>query len=386
MLVGLDVSQTGAGKAGCGYLAHALALALAEQAAPDDHFVLYPHFGDLYWEPRPAACVRPASSAGATFSQGPTFRRFEACKRFWRTPPGDFEKRLGNPDVVHANNFFCPKGLTRARLVYTLYDLSFLENPAWTTEANRVGCLDGVFGASLRADFILSISQASLDHFLAVFPHYPVERTAVMPLASRFSNQSPQERPAALKDLEPGGYWLSVGTIEPRKNQDKLFEALARLPGERPLVLAGGRGWLMDDVAGRLDDLGLSGRVRLTGYVSDAELAWLYANAFAFVYPSLFEGFGLPVLEAMSLGAAVVTSQASSLPEVAGDAALLVDPADPAAIAAAMARLEDDATLRASLAGRGQLRSARFRWSATATAALHAYRAALDMGPYGQCK
>jgi glycosyltransferase involved in cell wall biosynthesis len=375
MLVGFDVSQTGAGKAGCGYLAYGLVNALAGRGT---RFVFYPHFGDLYWEPNPKTCACPGLGSGRECRLGPTFSWFEKSKRFWRRPPAGFEARLGSPDIVHSNNFFCPTGLEKARLVYTLYDLSFMENPEWTTEQNRVGCLEGVFGASLRADFILSISQATLDHFLRVYPHYPRERTAVMRLASRFGDQSEKRAPRRLRGVTPGGYWLCVGTIEPRKNQERLFEALARLPGNRPLVLAGGRGWLMEDVARKVNELGLASRVKLTGYVDDAELAWLYANCLGFVYPSLFEGFGLPVLEAMSLGAPVITSNASSLPEVAGDAALLVDPLDTAAIASAMAGLEGDGKLRARLREAGLARASQFSWDAAAGIAAGAYARALE--------
>jgi glycosyltransferase involved in cell wall biosynthesis len=381
MLVGFDVSQTGAGKAGCGYLAANLIQGLVTLGA-SDRFVLYPHFGDQYWEPRPKTCARP--QAPGRVSLGPRFRFFEKCKAFWTKPGPDLQARLGNPDIVHSNNFFCPTGLTKARLVYTLYDMSFLADPAWTTEANRVGCLEGVFGASLRADWILSISQASLEHFLAVYPHFPRERASVMALASRFGPDSPEKAPARLSGIKPGDFWLSVGTIEPRKNQERLFEALARLPGNRPLVMAGGRGWLMEDVSRRIMDLGLGGRVKLTGYLTDEELAWLYRRCLGFVYPSLFEGFGLPVLEAMSLGAAVITSKVSSLPEVAGDAALLVDPRQAGDIASAMARLEGDENLRARLKAQGLARARLYSWENAAKAARLAYAAALNLPKRGQ--
>lgn len=367
MLIGFDVSQTGAGRAGCGSLAHGLLSALAEQDG-ENAYILYPHFGDLYWEPRPKACLHPAG-----MRLGPRFRLFTSCKAFWNAPGPDFEARLGSPDIVHANNFFCPRGLTRARLVYTLHDLSFFEEPDWSTEANRTGCLDGVFGAARLADGILANSRFTLEHFRRYFPHYPAERMAVMHLASRFGPDSPERPPAKLAGIEPESFWLSVGTIEPRKNQARLFEALARLPGNRPLVLAGGRGWLMEDVARKVAELGLAGRVRLTGYVDDAELAWLYRHCFGFAYPSLFEGFGLPVLEAMSLGAAVVTSNASALPEVAGDAAVLADPRDPAAIAAGLAALEADPGLRQGLKARGLARARQFSWANAARTALAAY-------------
>jgi len=381
MKIGFDISQTGAGKAGCGYFAGGLLAALAAVDSQND-YVLYPAFGDFFWEPRPKACLRPA---GSRFRLGPTFRRFWPQKRFFRQPPADFEARLGGPDIVHANNFFCPAGLARARLVYTLYDLSFLDNPAWTTEQNRTGCFDGVFRAAALADFVVSISEHSLKHFLRVFPAYPRERAVVAPLASRFGPDSPRERPKALEGMAPGGFWLCVGTIEPRKNHERLFAAYAawrrETGGDMPLVLAGGRGWLMDDVARTVAGLGIADHLVFTGYVSDAELAWLYAECFAFLYPSLFEGFGLPVLEAMSLGAAVVCSDATSLPEVAGDAALMVDPLDVAGLARAMAAVSGDPALRLALGEKALAQAALFSWEKTARIVLDAYGAALRLPP-----
>jgi len=375
MKIGFDVSQTGAGKAGCGYFAAGLLAALAA-VDRDNDYVLYPAFGDFWWEPRPKACLRPA---GSRFRPGPTFRRFWNQKRFFRQPPADFEARLGNPDIVHTNNFFCPTGLARARLVYTLYDLSFLDNPAWTTEGNRTGCFDGVFRAATTADYVVSISEYSLDHFLRIFPQYPRSRTVVAPLASRFSTASPHTRPRIADAIAPGGYWLCVGTIEPRKNHERLFAAYAawrkETGGDMPLVLAGGKGWLMDDVARTVGELGIADHLVFTGYVSDAELAWLYANCHAFLYPSLFEGFGLPVLEAMSLGAAVICSDATSLPEVAGEAALMVDPLDVAGLARAMAKLADDAALREALRQKSLARAGCFSWDRTAQVVRDAYAA-----------
>jgi glycosyltransferase involved in cell wall biosynthesis len=381
MRIGFDVSQTGAGKAGCGYFAAGLLDALAREDAAND-YVLYPAFGDFFREPHPGQCLRPA---GKRFALGPRFRRFWNQKRFFRQPPADFEARLGRPDILHANNFFCPTGLSRARLVYTLYDLSFLVEPGWTTEGNRTGCFDGVFRAATRADFLVSISQYSLNHFLKVFPNYPKQRTVVAPLASRFSLDAPRTRPAALAGLDPGAFWLCVGTIEPRKNHERLFAAYAAwrrtTGGTMPLVLAGGKGWLMDDLARTVAELGIAEHLIFTGYVTDAELAWLYASCHAFLYPSLFEGFGLPVLEAMSLGAAVISSDATSLPEVAGDAAVLVDPLDVDALARAMAGLDKDAPRLAALREQSLARSGLFSWEKTARIVLDAYRRVLALPP-----
>ncbi len=348
MKIGFDVSQTGRTKAGCGFFADGLISALAA-ADTRNEYILYPAFGDLFWDPE---------CGSATFrGPAPRFRslaapaNFEESQRFWRHPGPDFEARLGSPDIVHSNNFYCPRGLTRARLVYTLHDLSFVEEPDWSTEPNRVGCFQGVFQASLSADWIVANSAFTRSHFLATFPHYPAERITVIHPASRFSADGPAPpRPERFAHLRPESFWLSVGTIEPRKNQRRLLEAYRKVGSPLPLVLAGGEGWLMDEFAAAQG-------VELTGYVSDAELEWLYRNCFGFLYPSLFEGFGMPVLEAITLGAPVICSNTTSLPEVAGDAAILVDPRDVGAIAAAMQTLPRERLKRAAPA-----QAARFSW------------------------
>jgi glycosyltransferase involved in cell wall biosynthesis len=179
-----------------------------------------------------------------------------------------------------------------------------------------------------------------------------------------------------------------VATLEPRKNHVRLLHAYARyvacaqadaLP-PMPLVLAGGRGWLMDDFVVLIDKLGLTGRVQLLGYVADEELAWLYEHCFAFVYVSTFEGFGMPVLEAMSLGAAVISSNATSLPEVVGDAGLLVDPFDEAAMAAALVRLATDEPLRRSLQTRAREQAAHFSWRRSAQQVKALYAELIERG------
>ena len=144
-------------------------------------------------------------------------------------------------------------------------------------------------------------------------------------------------------------------------------------------MLAGGPGWLEDDLEAYVAALGLRDRVRVLGYVDDETLRWLYAGCCAFAYPSLVEGFGLPVLEAMSMGAAVVTSDRSSLPEVAGDAALVVDPTDEAALAAALQRLAAEPALRNQLRERGLSRARSFSWTAAARQTLELYRLALAL-------
>ena len=365
MKIGFDVSQTGAGKAGCGFYADGLIRALAALGGGGHEYLLYPAFGDVFWDP---LCATATFSTERTqFGRLKAPSSFGESQRFWSRPEPDFEARIGSPAVVHSNNFFCPRGLKTARLVYTLYDLSFIADPSWSTEANRVGCLDGVFRASTSADWIVAISEYSRRHFREIFPHYPAERIALIYPASRYRLDAPAPpRPARFAHLQPEGFWLSVGSIEPRKNQRRLMEAYTRSGSALPLVLAGGKGWLMDDLAPPRG-------VELTGYVSDAELEWLYRNCFAFLYPSLFEGFGMPVLEALSLGAAVICSNTTSLPEVAGDAGVLVDPLDAGAIAGAMTRLAGGAIGREALRAAGARQAARFSWEGSARQLLDVY-------------
>ncbi len=376
MHIGFDISQTGPAKAGCGYFADAMAEALLE-IAPQHRYALYPGFGDFFFDPLMPLRGR---HRGSHVRYGPRHLTRDAAAAFWNRP--DLEAALGHPDVVHANNYWCPTQLRASRVIYTCYDLGFTVDPRWTTEANRAGCFDGVFRSAVAADWIVAISAASRAHFLDVFPHFPADRIRVIHPASRFARGTVAgRRPAAAAQLQPGRFWLSVGTIEPRKNQLRLAQAYARylaLGGPpMPIVFAGGKGWLMDDFGARLESLGIARHALVTGYVSDAELAWLYGNCYAHLFPSLFEGFGLPVLEGMQFGAATVAANTSSLPEVAGDAGVLLDPDDTQAWAGAMLGLASDAPRRERLGAAARERARGFDREASVREMLALYEEAL---------
>jgi glycosyltransferase involved in cell wall biosynthesis len=213
----------------------------------------------------------------------------------------------------------------------------------------------------------------------------------------RDESLSPVQDPNLLASVRdrygiPETYLLYVGTLHPRKNLVRLVQAFALLfqspisssQSSMPnlhLVLAGQKGWLYEDLFAEIRRLGLEERVRLTGYVPDADLPPLLSGAVAFVYPSLHEGFGLPVLEAMSCGTPVVCSSTSSLPEVAGDAALLVDPLDVEAWAQSLHQVAADQELRRSLVERGHLQIQRFSWQRCASETLQVFEELA--GPHG---
>ena len=376
MHIGFDISQTGSSKAGCGYFAHALIKAMLD-LAPEHRFSLFPSFGDFYFDSM-MPILNPYS--GREVHYGPRHLTRETARVFW-TGAGA-EASLGNPEIIHANNFWCPTQLASSRLIYTFYDMSFAVEPAWTTETNRVSCFDGVFRSAMAADWVVAISEASRAQYLSVFPHFPEDRIRVIYPCSRFADSSAVgKRPKALDGVPAGSYWLNVGTIEPRKNQRRLVEAYARylaLGGApMPLVLAGGKGWLMEDFQKHLVELGVEAHVMMIGYVSDDELIWLYRNCYANLYPSLFEGFGLPVLEGMQFGAATLASNATSIPEVAGDAAILIAPEDTEGWAQAMLRLAGNRLERDQLSAAALKQAGRFDWKRSAEALLQLYEEAL---------
>lgn len=374
MRIGFDVSQTGASKAGCGYFADSLVQHLSE-IDDQNEYLLYPTFGSCYWDPDWPRSTRQINRPN--FERGLGHGTFEAARVFWSSPPPDLETQLGNPDIIHCNNFFCPSGMRQARLVYTLYDLAFLEHPEWTTEENRACCFSGIFNAILFADLIIAISEHTRRNFLEIFPHYPAESLEVVYPASRFKGPTTLARPEVLAPLQSEAFWLTVSTLEPRKNHMRLLEAYSKLRAQVgstfPLVLAGANGWLMEGFGETVDKMGLRPDVILLGYVDDHALQWLYQNCYAFLYPSLFEGFGLPVIEAMTLGAPLICSDSTSLPEIVDGAGLLVNPYEVDEVFRAMLRLSLGEVSRQTLKEDALRRAKRFSWTLTAQLVLDLY-------------
>jgi glycosyltransferase involved in cell wall biosynthesis len=254
--------------------------------------------------------------------------------------------------------------------VVTVHDLGYRYFPDAHPPLQRL-YLDWSTRYSARAATrIIADSQATRDD-LVKFYEVPQEKISVV-YPGRDESLGPADpAPVLARHGLAGGYLLHVGTLQPRKNLMRLIEAVAALRPRWPdvtLVLAGRPGWLSEPI------LALARQhaawVRLLDYVPEADLPGLYSGARAFVYPSLYEGFGFPVLEAMACGTPVICANTSSLPEVAGDAALLVDPTDTAALAAAIERVLAEPALRADLAAKGRAQVQKFSWQRTAAETL----------------
>ncbi len=309
---------------------------------------------------------------------------------WWATMRARVDRRLGREpepradlpgDIFHATNHIFPYRLRGVRTVLTIHDLTLLLFPEWHP-ADRLAVMGPALEPSARrAERIVAPSEATRHDILKLLSVEP-ERVLVIPegVDTAFAPRTPEELAPHLAPLglSPGAYLLFLGTLEPRKNLVRLVEAMELAgPEVGPLVLAGGRGWNNGPILEAIARLERAGRARVLGYVPDGLRPALLAGARAFVYPSLYEGFGLPPLEALACGTPVVTSNVAALPEVLGDAALFVDPEDVADLARGLGRIWRDEALRADLRARGLERARQFSWERTARLTLDVYRGLL---------
>ena len=266
------------------------------------------------------------------------------------------------------------------RVVSTIHDVVFRERPE-LVEPRLAASLDRAASLAAReADHVITVSDYSREAIGRAY-HIPLDRISVVyPAAgSEFRPIARQEAARRVEErfgLQPG-YLLYVGALEPKKNIDGLLDAFSRVLrdgfADQVLVLAGGEGGMPYDLERAVRARRIESSVLALGYVPDADLPWLYTAAGAFVYPSFYEGFGLPPLEAMACGTPTIVSRATCLPEVVGEAALLVDPERPEEMAEAIARVLADRALAAELSRRGLEQSGRFSWERAAARTLEVY-------------
>jgi glycosyltransferase involved in cell wall biosynthesis len=290
------------------------------------------------------------------------------------------ELRRRPVDVLHVQ--FTAPPLVPCPVIVSIHDLSFEHLPETFKRRSRVQLRLTVRRSAQRAARILTLSDSVRQDIINTYK-IPAERITTIPLAAAahfrpIANEKELERVRHTYGIS-GDYILAVGSIQPRKNLRRLVRAYSCLRDQRPgvklptLVLVGKKAWLYGDTLNAIRQSGVGDQILLTDYVSEADLPALYSGALCFVYPSYFEGFGLPPLEAMKCGTAVIVGNRTSLPEVVGDAGLLIDPFDEAEIAGALALLIDNPNLREQLRVKGLERAAQFSWQETARQTLRVY-------------
>jgi len=290
------------------------------------------------------------------------------------------ERLTGPIDIFHSPNFVLPP-VGRAHTVLTVHDLSFLRAPECAEPSLRAYLARVVPKAVACADRVLADSHNTRADVVELL-RIPEEKVDVVPagVEARFRPIADERYLETIRrkyNLGERPFILSLGTLEPRKNFSGLIEgyALLRRAGKWPhrLVIAGGKGWLYEGIFDTARRLQLGSDVHFAGFIADEDLPALYNLADLFAFPTLYEGFGLPALEAMACGTPVVTAGNSCMPELVGDAALLVDARDVEGLAEAMDRVLADGALRESLVARGLARARLFTWARAAQKLLEAY-------------
>ena len=375
MRIGINALQVRAAKSGVGQYIDGLIDGLLACLAPDDRLIVYANFEN-------AMNYRREDSRVQLRVFGPHARRVVRLAHEWIFLPGQIKRdRL---DVYHGPSNFLPRSCPCPAVV-TIHDASRWVNPERYTRANLT-YWRFMIGHTVRLKTPVitdsHAAKADLVKHLGIAP----ERIHVVHIAAhprfRILQRATEDSLQLLQSLgvqKP--YVLHVGTLEPGKNIVRLVEAFAqfRSAGHETyrLIMAGDRGWKVEEIFGAVERHGLHQVVRYVGHVKDVELPVLYNEAEMFVFPSMNEGFGLPPLEAMQCGLPVIASNRSSLPEVLGDAAMLVEPTDAAVLANAMNEVADDAALRERLISSGIKQAATYSWQQTARNTLEVYRSAI---------
>lgn len=366
-----DLSAAAHERGGLGRYASSLAEALVELGVPLTAFVNDTRDGVL----KPPLDALPLRTAG--LRRKPWRLRAAATYAGWPGVPA-----FKGVSLYHATEHLLPV-IKGARSVFTLHDAAYLHFPQHHLLQNRLFLRWMMPRFLRRADHVICVSEYTRQDALKHYGLAPEQVSVILEgVEERFAPVLDPVVRAAVRDRYdlPERFVLAVGTLEPRKNLITLLRAFETIAAEHPdvhLVITGSQGWLYQPFLEQARASGLERRLLMTGYVPDDDLPALLSLADVFAFPSVFEGFGLPPLEAMACGAPAVVSSASSLPEVAGDAALLVHPDDEAGWAAAIWRLLADPRLHAELRRRGLERAAQFSYDRVARATLRVYAAAL---------
>jgi glycosyltransferase involved in cell wall biosynthesis len=374
MAIYIDISAAVHGRAGLGRYAESLARALVQEDPKQ--------FAFFYNRDR-------GTSPLAGLENVPT-RTVRAGYKPWRMAVWlgqflglGFERLVPEAELYHATEHLLLP-LKRVPTVLTVHDLIYHLFPEHHKPLNYWFLNRAMPLFVQRAKAVIAVSESTKQDLIRCYSVHPDKITVVHEAAAPHFRPASPEAIAAVRARYglPEGFILTVGTIEPRKNLSRLLDALQQLRQEGDdarLVVVGSKGWLYQGFFGHLEELQLGDAVLLPGYVPDADLPAVYSAAKVFVLPSLYEGFGLSVLEAMACGTAVVCSRASSLPEVGGDAARYFDPTDVEEMAEAIGAVWRDEALRMEMGRRGLAQAARFSWARAAEETMAVYQRAMSL-------
>jgi glycosyltransferase involved in cell wall biosynthesis len=367
MKIGIDISNTVGEKTGIGYYTSNLVHSLA-QIDKKNTYILYPFFYFI---------TNPLYKTATKPAQKNFYIKFEHVPKIIvdKIRLSFLPKRwiFGDVDILHSTTYSSPKD-HYGKLIVTIYDISFITFPHFHTDINRNHCEQEIMNAIKYADTIISISEHGRSELLR---HYDIDPDIIQvtPLAAHDRFRPVNDYLWADKYQIPSGYILFIGTLEPRKNLQTLLMSYLSLPPEikrkHKLVIAGNKGWLNNEIEQQIilnrED------IMYLGYVPEEDLPSLYSGALFFVYPSYYEGFGLPIIEAMACGTPVITSNTSSMPEIAGDAALFFNPDNGQELFNAIMLLIHDEGLRHEMSWKGIIQAAQYSWEKTARKTLKIY-------------
>ncbi|MGB7340216.1 MAG: glycosyltransferase family 1 protein [Phototrophicaceae bacterium] len=378
MSIGIDYTPAYTQGGGIGRLTRDLVAALLELDKQTAYrlFVAGASKPDLHDPLSPNAIWKPTSISSDWFA------------RIWHRAqlPIPVELFTGSLDLFHATDFTLPPTLPSTKTIVTVHDMSYVRVPDAASPRLRA-YLDQVVPRSVkRSTHVIADSEATKNDLIELYDISPDKITVLLsgidrryyPVDDNFSLITIRNK----YSISSNPYLFSIGTIQPRKNFSRVIHALKRLRDrgyDLHLVIAGGKGWLEDEMYQTIEALNMRDLVHLIGFVDDEDVAGLYSGAECVVFPSLYEGFGFPVIEGMACGTPVITSNVSSLPEVAGDAAIMVDPYDIDAITDAIQRVLDDNTLRDRMIQAGFEQASKFTWEKSARQLHEIYMQVLAM-------
>jgi glycosyltransferase involved in cell wall biosynthesis len=373
MKIGIDIRVLAGRRTGIGRLVKEILVGLAKVDKENEYILLH----NIAKGPLPADIpVQPNFRATTIYFPNRALNILWAYTQFPKV-----EKYTGPLDVFHGPNFQMPPTKNCATIL-TIYDLTFMLYPEMAIPASVRHYGPRIREYIRRADIITTISDATADD---IVKHLQVPRERIVTI---YPGAIPLRCPSkdAITDVRKiygirENYILFVGCIEPRKNLVRLSKAFdeSKLSKDFELILAGPKGWHTDDIFATRDSLSCREKIHWINYVEDNHLGLLYAGATFLAYPSILEGFGLPILEAFSVGCPVLTSNISSMPEAGGDAALYVDPFDIDSISEGLIKLASDGVLRQKLTQLGYKQAANFTWDKTASQTIEAYKKACEL-------